>query len=559
MARKVFISFLGAGFYSDVIYQYKEFESTKTKFVQQSSLEFFGAKEWTPEDAGFIFVTEKAKKDNWVVESDSRFNSFKGENLPYEGLKKLIDKMELPFEVKPIDIPDGKDEDEIWDIFDIVFSRLEDKDQLYVDLTHGFRYLPMFMIVMGNYARFLKKAKICGLTYGNIEARIGDKAPIVNLLPLSVLQEWTFATANFLENGYTERLAELANEKLAVIRREQADKRADAGALGQFVKCLHDMTAERLMCRGVDVIQAKLAIKAQEKFAKLERVIIPPLGPVLKESLAFTNGMNPQSVSNMFVAAKWCLDHNLLQQAATFMEEGTISFFCERHNIPLQDRNRRELVTSAFSICVLGIPEEEQRVKPEYRNLLDEILNDDLLSEKEFLNAVSNLVDLRNDYNHCGMRPSANPPQKMRKALERLYPILSEKLFYEDTAKAQPTRQKFFLNLSNHPSTSWESSQLNAAQEFGTIEDMPFPAISPEATSEELMELAEKAMEEILLKARDADVTVHVMGEMTFTYYLVSLLKAKGITCVASTTERIIEEKDGMKTSLFKFVKFREY
>ena len=73
------------------------------------------------------------------------------------------------------------------------------------------------------------------------------------------------------------------------------------------------------------------------------------------------------------------------------------------------------------------------------------------------------------------------------------------------------------------------------------------------------MELAENTMEEILLKARDADVTVHVMGEMTFTYYLVSLLKAKGITCVASTTERIIEEKDGMKTSLFKFVKFREY
>lgn len=49
------------------------------------------------------------------------------------------------------------------------------------------------------------------------------------------------------------------------------------------------------------------------------------------------------------------------------------------------------------------------------------------------------------------------------------------------------------------------------------------------------------------------------MGEMNFTYALVSKLKAHNIRCVASTTKRETVEENGVKISKFNFVRFREY
>ena len=52
---------------------------------------------------------------------------------------------------------------------------------------------------------------------------------------------------------------------------------------------------------------------------------------------------------------------------------------------------------------------------------------------------------------------------------------------------------------------------------------------------------------------------VHIMGEMNFTYSLVSKLKAHNIRCVASTTKRETVEENDVKISKFNFVRFREY
>ena len=59
---------------------------------------------------------------------------------------------------------------------------------------------------------------------------------------------------------------------------------------------------------------------------------------------------------------------------------------------------------------------------------------------------------------------------------------------------------------------------------------------------------------------KEGETVVHVMGEMTFTYNMVNALKNVGITCLASTTERLVTmTSDGKKVSDFKFVQFREY
>ena len=111
------------------------------------------------------------------------------------------------------------------------------------------------------------------------------------------------------------------------------------------------------------------------------------------------------------------------------------------------------------------------------------------------------------------------------------------------------------LNLSNHPSTSWTEPQLTAAG--SKVIDMPFPQVDPDGDETYIEQLAQEYCDKIV-KMKDIE-TVHLMGEMNFTFALVNKLKNNGFRCVASTTKRETVEENGIKISKFNFVRFREY
>lgn len=120
------------------------------------------------------------------------------------------------------------------------------------------------------------------------------------------------------------------------------------------------------------------------------------------------------------------------------------------------------------------------------------------------------------------------------------------------------------INLSNHPSTRWNETQMNAAiTQYGSIQDIQFPNIPPAATTKEVQKMAKKYVQQIrTLAQKEANqpFAAHVMGEMTFMYRVVKLLRRSNIKCVASTTERdTIEHPDGSKTFKFNFIQFRTY
>lgn len=122
-----------------------------------------------------------------------------------------------------------------------------------------------------------------------------------------------------------------------------------------------------------------------------------------------------------------------------------------------------------------------------------------------------------------------------------------------------------FINISNHPSSKWSDEQRKAAVEIGgEIVDIPFPNVPPTAGIGDLIDMAETIIDKIndMRKGglRGGEDAVHVMGEHGLTHRLVDdIWHVFGITCIHSTTERIVEEKDGQKISTFKFVKFRSY
>ena len=121
--------------------------------------------------------------------------------------------------------------------------------------------------------------------------------------------------------------------------------------------------------------------------------------------------------------------------------------------------------------------------------------------------------------------------------------------------------KKIFVNHTNHPSARWNSEQTAVAKIYGEIVDVPFPAVSPHASSEEIRELVQSNAEKILSLE---PVAVLCQGEFNYTFAMVGRLKNFGVTVVAATSERVSHEEilpDGTtrQVSTFNFVQFREY
>ena len=561
MQRKVFITVLGTGFYGKCQYSYGDFTSSPTRFIQLATMEWIGAKEWSADDVAYIFVTQKARTSNWMVENNKKLSP-KGNIEDYVCLREELAC--FPCGVEPVDIPDGKDEQEIWQIFQIVLSKLLDNDKIYMDFTHGFRYLPMLLLVLGNYAKFLlSNIQVMSMSYGNFEARDPKTniCPFVSLLPLAALQDWAIAAADYKLNGFVDRLANMSNGDLKPLLRDDEKRTEDAKALNQLIKRLEEWCKERLYCRGMNVINAETQKKITRYLAKVSNVVIAPLHPLLGHFRETINTeVRQNDVANMFDAARWCFEHKQYQQSVTFLEEGVVSFFSQRHSIALNDRKKRGLITKAVNYQYKVFHDkstEDFIIAPEDKHLFDKIIKDPLLDDKELVEQISALIDFRNDYNHCGMNESPTSPNRFLTISERLYENIFSRLF--NASPFIPPRPSLFINLSNHPVEKWSPIQHDAAAAYGRVMDIPFPPIQPDATTDDIHEQADEYVKKILEINSSHDVIVHIMGEMTFTYSVVERLKALGIRCVASTTKRNVTEQNGQKTSTFEFVQFRDY
>jgi hypothetical protein len=116
------------------------------------------------------------------------------------------------------------------------------------------------------------------------------------------------------------------------------------------------------------------------------------------------------------------------------------------------------------------------------------------------------------------------------------------------------------LNLSNHPHQNWTSAQLAAANtKFAQVIDIPFPAVDPQWDSKGIHRASLSLAKGIIDKYSETEFAIHLMGEQNMSFILLQLLLTRGYSCLASTSARIVEEKEGQKIVRFQFQNFREY
>ncbi len=426
MGRKVFISVLGTGLYGKCRYtrEVDGFESNDTCFIQSATMQYLRVNDWSEDDLGLFLLTDSARKENWNKSITQRYDSKAKQYVEYEGLESLIGKAHLPIAIKDLSIPDGNTEKEIWEIFTSTFNELCDGDELYFDVTHAFRFLPMLILVLCDYAKFLKNVTIKSITYGNYEARNkeNNKAPIIDLLSLSQLQDWTFAAGQYLDNGSVNRLVSLCEQEFKPILKETKGGDEAAQKLRAFATKLSDVVEERKACRGMDIIKSSSFRGLKQSAENLEQTFIDAFNPIFEKiKTSLVSFDENENVRNGFSAAVWCYDNGLFQQSATILQEFVVSFFCLRHEIRIDDEDNREIINKAFNIKFKSISENGWEIADEKREKLKEVLSDELFDNKTLVDGFNNLTEVRNDFNHSGMRSRRKPmtPQDIKKNIKK--------------------------------------------------------------------------------------------------------------------------------------------
>ena len=119
---------------------------------------------------------------------------------------------------------------------------------------------------------------------------------------------------------------------------------------------------------------------------------------------------------------------------------------------------------------------------------------------------------------------------------------------------------KKLLVISNHEPSKWSEKQREG---WDDIQYFPFPNVSPQkGVAEIITDEVSKICGEIgrFYSTCDEDGSegfVTLQGEFTVCKYVFDALHGENVKFIFPTTERKVVEKDGTKTSIFEFVKWR--
>lgn len=416
MAKKL-LSFLGTGCYEEGIYNFNnlEYGQYKTNFIQEALVKT-ACKDWDKNDKVIIFLTDKARKINWYNEKDKT--------------KRLKTNLEnIHIEVDNVSIPDGKTEEEIWDIFDIISNQIDDGDEIIFDITHSFRSIPMLALVALNYLKVVKNAKILGIYYGAWEARNKENvAPIFDLTPMDEILEWSQAVNTFLRYGNSGHLKDLSFR----ILRPKLPTEQWARDTRALIDKLDDFTMGIYTCRGMITegkkgskssisIASKLVKDCVEKLeVHEEEKQLKPLIPLISKIEDSVEGFSKEdNLKSGIATVKWAIDNKLIQQAYTALDETIKTYVCIKYNLdPENFAHRENVAQTALKVMGSDKQEEEWIIKKEYEEQVKKIaysLDEDLIL------LSSRITEKRNDINHFGFREAAADSDSFLKDIKEYY------------------------------------------------------------------------------------------------------------------------------------------
>lgn len=428
MPRKVLISFLGTNAYIPAQYYYAKDKSDISPtviYIQQAIINLF-CKDWDENDMALFVTTDLTIKNNWESKS-LRFNPATNENEVEEGkglkfiLESLKNKGDIKFQFENIRIDDGDDEHEIWNIFKAIEQKVKgvnerEEIELYLDITHSFRYLPMLGIVLVSYLSvFFKKIKVRKILYGNYEKgkKDNNESPIIDLTSFVHLQSWTKVANEFVNLGEAKSFEEVSTETNLSTK------------LGELVKAIRTS-------RGGNLVYDFDFKTLKEEIQKVKRNESPAqeqMTRIIEKIEKRIEKFDNQEIKNGFEAVDWCLKYDLIPQGYTLLQE-TIKTWLLNKVVPNQVLNKDYRFLT--DIALNDIPKYKDgkfnwdKVKETDTakiRIVEQMIVEVRKKGDKFLKKYKELTGngLRNDINHGGFKVDYASPEELAKELRSIF------------------------------------------------------------------------------------------------------------------------------------------
>ena len=443
--RRVYLSFLGTNDYIACNYQAPGQPAiANVRFVQEATIQWFCG-DWTEDDRIIIFTTDESHAKNWL---DNGHQDRNGDTLPRKGLQTRLNRLKLKPRIKEEQISSGKNQQEIMDIFQTMYGVLEPEDILYLDMTHAFRSLPLLALAMLHYAKAMKKIQVGAIGYGAMEALgninqvrnmdIKDRnVPVFDLLPYDRILEWSSAIDRFLAAGDAKGVAALANREVKPVLASTQGRDEEAAAVRRLADCLDKFSRTITTCRGKMITETASSLRRAIANA-IDQETVRPLRPLLERLETSTAKFNGESVNDGIAAAIWCLEHNLVQQGFTILEETIFSWILIRAtDLSPEEEINRTLVNQAVAINLHEIQFDDWKRESKENLEIAEQLISWLTPRKELLENMRNLAGDRNDINHAGMVIGPMRSEKFYQRLKRHIEFFSRTIEHQQNEEQE--------------------------------------------------------------------------------------------------------------------------
>ena len=419
------ITFLGTGRYERVEYIWGDIEGSSserftTEFFPEAIIHFLGRNNVNVDEV-LVLVTNQAKEQNNFKELQKRLGA----------------------KLRAIDIPFGQKESELWEIFDRIASEVREKEEIVLDITHGFRSIPMIVFSVADYLKKTKSVTIRHILYGAYEAgkhsqsntkRVWHahicfaakhwkhsqsntkRVPIFDLTPLLDLMEWTGGLEAFLKRGEADLVGEKMQKKQASLHRQRTFSSNPPYNLQSVGEKLQTLSRSLHLARPREVLKdahdlLELLEKAKSELEEWAKPFATIIDRVHKELEAFAykdaNDLTPESLEKQLALLEYYINKDLMIPAVLLAREWMVSYVIYRHYGKCTDWNKKEK------------REEAENHLNRNKSLPAADSSGNMLPD-DLLDCWKSLADLRNDLAHCGMRENPRPAKNIKSELENI-------------------------------------------------------------------------------------------------------------------------------------------
>lgn len=349
--------------------------------------------------------------------------------------------------LKTVPIPQGKSEEELWDIFSIVAEHVPPKTSLVIDITHAFRSLPLIVFNVASYLKRIKNVSVERIVYGNFEVRdtsfTPPKVPIFDLTPAVDLQDWLHGIDAFQRRGNAEELADSLSRTQDRLYQTSEISTKEAGlphSLKHTASQLQYLSESLRLLRPIDAsfhaakahnllkIVQEEALRWAKPFADVLRDLDVDILPLQNKE---PNILDIDNLKAQFALIHYYLKKDLIVQTILLAREWLVNMLIFRTG---RHKNWCDRNTRHDSEKELGLV-----AKVVTRKIISETAVERLPfwykkdpRAKDIAYMWNTVLQMRNDVAHCAMSTSAASAATIRNNIKNLIPCL-ETLLNDDT------------------------------------------------------------------------------------------------------------------------------